>query len=250
MSVLFDKRPGMQELMVRAMTGDGYSRLWDEEVTGLAMRLQDTGWKLPLAYEGGNWGAEKKPVCFGGDRDVFVLMEDREHRVSDGTSEGMMRAVMLRNSEVGARSWQMWAAYLRDICGNLILWGVTKEIAVRLRHVGQVGPRAAVEVSRVLEGFANESPREIEEKVKRLQATRIAVSVEEVVKRVREKVDIPQKRIKAAIELAEASGVDGDPLSAWGLTQGLTRLSQSAPFTDARVDQDQLAAKVLAAQWA
>ena len=47
-------------------------------------------------------------------------------------------------------------------------------------------------------------------------------------------------------ELAiEHETTDGDPRTAWGMANGLTRLSQSLPYADERVALDRAAGKVL-----
>ncbi len=41
------------------------------------------------------------------------------------------------------------------------------------------------------------------------------------------------------------ANTDGDPTTVWGLTQGITRLSQKSPFAEERTKLDRTAEKVL-----
>ena len=57
---------------------------------------------------------------------------------------------------------------------------------------------------------------------------------------------ISLERLDDAFDLADINhDLDGDPLTAWGLAQGITRLSQTTPFADERAKLDRAAGKAL-----
>ena len=67
-----------------------------------------------------------------------------------------------------------------------------------------------------------------------------------VVDAIFEKHILSRSAATEAYQLAEEnSDVDGDPRTAWGLAQGVTRLSQAQPNASARVALDRAAGKVL-----
>ena len=58
---------------------------------------------------------------------------------------------------------------------------------------------------------------------------------------------VNRKHLLRVFELAEEhNDTDGDPYTAWGFANGLTRLSQCTPFADERVQLDRYAGRVLA----
>jgi hypothetical protein len=59
-------------------------------------------------------------------------------------------------------------------------------------------------------------------------------------------IGISRKALEAGYD-AVVPEQDGDPLTAWGIAQGLTRSSQATPYADERMKIDRAAGKLLEA---
>ena len=146
----------------RAITSDQYSRYWDcDVVTDLLNTLEADGWRVPPARPYPNcpaediWTATEADVLpgeqhslsvrvgdrcgpaglYGSDRDMFALLVNQERSI-DTPSGAMYRALILRNSEVGASSYNVECILYSQVCGNHILWSAESIANIRLVHRG------------------------------------------------------------------------------------------------------------------
>lgn len=227
-----------------AVNGKIYTRLWNEAVLSRLIDLTaGTDWQLPVSRHPLDNG---QGVLFASDRDMTVLLKDDTNRVQDGSEGGLMRAVVVRNSEVGSAKFSVWAAYLRAICGNLILWGVEKSIEVAFRHVGDGMDARSLKALNGLLNTHREAPaRELEARIERLKTVEFGPSREGVVDHLFSRKIAPRKALESAYTLCEQAEPDLNPRSPWGMAQGLTRYSQMAPNFDRRAEVDKSARKVL-----
>lgn len=262
-------------LLVRAITGTGYTRIWNSDITKRLFALLEQGWQVPPARparadQPGVRPATEADVLRAGqvaglsikvgdpiapaglyasDHDLFAFLVDNEHRISEpGNPDGLARGFFISNSEVGAASFLLIRFLYRAVCGNHIVWDVKQVAEVRLRHVGRADDRAFEEVRGTLTQYANESASEDEARIKRAANFTLAATKDEVLDRLFaiKNLGLSRKQLDAAYDLTvehEPSSVD--PNTAWGVAQGLTRLSQDTPFADERVAIDRAAGKVL-----
>ena len=89
---------------------------------------------------------------------------------------------------------------------------------------------------------------EIEGKIKVARTFTFGATKDEVVKFLYDKRISTQSILESAFDEAEKHPEDGgdcDPKSAWGMAQGMTRLSQGSPFMDKRVEMDKAAGSIL-----
>jgi hypothetical protein len=94
--------------------------------------------------------------------------------------------------------------------------------------------------------YAEASAAVDEARIESAKTFKIAASIHDVVDFIFQKKILSRSNATAAYELAEKNtDVDGDPRSAWGFSQGITRLSQEHVNADARVALDRAAGKVL-----
>lgn len=124
---------------VRAFHGSRYERLWDSEVTQALLKHLPSGWRNPVAYAGGQWGAELRPSgLYAGDRDLFAFMIDGGDALDIGPRAKLNRGFYVSNSEVGAGSFDVTSFYFNRVCGNNIIWGASDVVSVRARHTASV----------------------------------------------------------------------------------------------------------------
>lgn len=82
--------------------------------------------------------------------------------------------------------------------------------------------------------------------MKRARNFIIAGTKEEVLDKLFGKKILSRDQLEAAYEIAEQTDQHGgNPKTAWGMANGITRLSQQTPFADKRNQIDRAASKVL-----
>ena len=254
----------------RAITSDQYSRYWDcDVVTDLLNTLEADGWRVPPArpYPGcpaeDIWSATEQDILpgeqhilsvrigdrcgpaglYGSDRDMFALLVNQERSI-DTPSGAMFRALILRNSEVGASSYNVECILYSQVCGNHILWSAASIANIRLVHRGsadstRMNGRAflAGTIAAAEQASCSEEQQQIaaaaEQKLD-IKAAQLATG-------------LPKGTIQAAEIMQEQFPQDhGDRAgTTWGWVQGLTRASQQSKYMADRTAIDQAAAKLL-----
>ena len=265
--MLLDRKP--EGLELRALTSQRYSRVWDEELLGRCEEMQARGWRVPparpasmgqagsrqateadvlapsdfgLSVKVGEWIAPAG--LYAGDRDMFVFMVNEANKIDAGGGDLLSRGFFLENSEVGARSFTLTAFLYRHVCGNHIVWDARQVKELRLRHVGSCDERAFSEMRLSLIEYADRAASEDEARILRAKHFELAAKKEDVIDLIFGLGLLGKRATEEAYACAEITG--DNPRSAWGLAQGITRLSQDRPFGDSRVTMDRAAGKVLA----
>lgn len=230
-------------LTLRALTSTDYSRLYDAKVVERLQRLQTVrpSLDLPPVWEGGKGGA------YRGDRDMFVIMVDGGSIVDDPTLGGfggsngtMYRGIIVRNSEVGAATYEMLTFLFRGICGNHNIWGVENASHVRRRHVGKIDQVFETMNQTAIEFFDRPASDDVQ-RIKQLAAIELGRDRETVVTAGRG-LGLTETQADAAYTSAETH--EPNPRSVWGYMQGITRISQESSYQDDRFALDLLAAKL------
>jgi hypothetical protein len=245
--VLFDYDDGYT---VRAFNGSRYTRVWDYQIVNALTELTTKGWDIPPAYDPSNFGGKKTKGHSGlycGDRDCFVFMVNDSNRIEDGSDQGLARGFFVSNSEVGAAAWGITTFLYKYICGNHIVWGAEDVKHIKVRHVGDADQKVMSSLATQLGLYAEQSPKTLEAAIKKAKEFDLAESAEEVEDLIFSLRILPRKVVRAAIEEAtEYEDVfSASPWSAWGLSQGVTRVSQREEFADSRVRVDQATEKIL-----
>jgi hypothetical protein len=243
-AVLLVKSNGCDPV-VRAVNSDSYGRVWDAPLYGEIKNLimdQDSSWTLPPTWTGEPAGA------YRGDRDSFLILTNGGSIVADpsiSSADGhMYRGLLVRNSEVGASSVVIEAILYRYVCGNHMLWGAMVDRSFRRRHVGARALRDTIrEIGRIAISWSNRSASSDEAIVRSLIDHEIAHTQAAVVDELR-KMGATRDQAETAFIRCEQQET-ASPRSFWGVAQGLTRLSQDAPYQDERYQLDRLAAQVL-----
>lgn len=243
---------GKPQPTIRAITTQAYSRLWDCDLYRPVLdqlQRQDARWQLPPTWSGEPAGA------YRGDRDSFLILTNGGSIVtdpslmrgdsSDDGARAMYRGLLIRNSEVGAASIVIEQILFRYICGNHMLWGAVIDRSFRRRHVGRDLSRDTMrEIGRIAYAWANHSAERDQAIVRGLIATEIAPDRDKVIAQLRAWGATEDQATGAYDACEQAEAVS--PRSFWGIGQGLTRVSQTSGYQDARYVIDRLAGQILA----
>lgn len=262
------------QLVVRSLTSDRYSRIWDADVIRRCIELQQYGWKTPPARPcrsgqvgsriatqadvldvsmGGlsvNVGDEIAPAgIYASDHDCF-LFQVNEQRVKDGTDGGLSRGFFISNSEVGAAALKVTTFLYRHVCSNHIVWGSSNVCEIKVVHRGNADYRFSRELVAELRKYADTSASDDEAKIVSAQRCKLGNNKEEVLNLLfsRLRGDVSRQVIDESYERAKSdSNTDStiDPNTAWGVVQGMTSVARDLQYTDARVKLERSGGKVL-----
>ena len=261
-------------LLTRAITSNHYTRIWNNDITSRLFNFQDAGWAVPPArpvregqagsriatdadvLTGAKHGLSVKvgdaiaPAgLYASDHDLFAFMVNDGVRISEpGNSDGLARGFFISNSETGAASFVVTRFLYRTVCGNHIVWGAKQVSEFRLRHIGSADDRAFRELSGTITQYANESASDDEAKITRAYTHRLGVDKDSMLDSLfgQKALGLTRTTLASAHQACVELEPNLDPLSAWGMAQGLTRISQDATYGEDRVALDRAAGKVMA----
>jgi hypothetical protein len=231
---------------VRAMTSTSYGRIWDSEVVEAVERVNPDGrWQVPAAsYASSN--PKRATTLYASDRDVFMFLVDPEHPIAvPGEKSPLFRGFYVWNSEVGAATFGLTTFLYRYVCDNRIIWGATDVQELRIRHTGGAPQRFAYEGAKYLERYANESTASLVEPIVKAQAFEVPQAEKpgsgwESWLRDR---GFSAAESKSAVQSAIAE--EGEARSLWDIVNGITASARQLTHTDARVELETRAGKLL-----
>jgi hypothetical protein len=257
------------EQRIRAFTSDRYARIWNHEIVERLIELPSE-WRVPPARPANSTDPRARPATeddvlerrsflsikvgdliapaglYASEEDMFAFLVDESRPINDGTEEGLARGFFITNSEVGKASFKVTTFLYRHVCGNHIIWDAKDVHEIKIRHVGTAPAKAFSQLKVELVKYSEASASVDEARIESAKSFKIAASIHDVVDFIFQKKILSRSNATAAYELAEEHNeVDGDPRSAWGFSQGITRLSQEHVNADARVALDRAAGKVL-----
>lgn len=239
---------------IRACTSETYGRVWDAQLYGEVDRHFGDGkesnggqWITPPA-----WPGSLPSGNYRGDRDSFIIRVNGGSIVTDpsvSSSQGpdggaLYRGLMLRNSEVGHCSVTIECILFRYICGNHMLWGAIMDRQFRRRHVGTKITRDTMrELADLAYKFNHRSEESDRAIIAGLISHEIAHTPEGVIDELR-KMGATKEEASAAVTACEEHEA-ASPRSFWGVTQGLTRISQDSGHQDDRLRLDLIGSRLL-----
>ncbi len=261
-------------LLARSVTTERYARIWNNEICKRLMDLSGSGWMVPPArpafkdQPGTRLATEDDvlkanpfsltikvgdPIApaglYASDHDMFAFLVDPTRKIEDGSDGGLFRGFFIWNSEVGSASFGICAFLWRSICGNHIVWDVKDVKEFKVRHIGKtVNERAFGELTEGVKKYAEASANGLESRISKAKQLTLGANIDDVASMIY-KMRIPmltKKQIELAYHSTVANAVDGDPNTAWGMANGMTRVSQETLYTDERMVLDRAAGKVLA----
>ena len=176
-------------------------------------------------------------------------MVDNTRRIFESDpAGGLSRGFFVWNSEVGSSAFGIMTFLYAYVCGNHLVWGAKGVRELRIRHIGNADGRAFGELEGELRKYSDDSAGEDEARIEATRRLVLGAKKEEVLDAIF-KLGVPalsRDRLDKAYVLAETHrDLASDPNTAWGMAQGLTRLSQTLPYTDDRVALDRAAGRVL-----
>ena len=260
---------GNGDLRVRCVTSDRYARIWNADLVERLLPLGERGWINPPARAVDDdprarpaaladllpcsrikVGEQIGPAgLYASDRDMFAFLVNPNHSI---TIEGvpLYRGFFLENSEVGDRALRLTTFLFNVVCGNHIVWDARNVTDLRIVHLGDTAETRAFQG--VLQQYADGSTGEDAEsktKIEKAMKFIIGPSKDEVLdalfgRRIATRTVL--ENAWDAAQLNPADRFDAPVQSAWGMTMGLTRVSQALPYTADRVELDKAAGKVLA----
>ena len=240
--------------VARAIYSKGYARVPDLAVAELVQR-EATGFVPAGEVAGRHVGMPPvRPEASGlyaSSRDMFLFLADEDNAVewrpdNGGQGAAFYRFLIVGNSETTARKLCYIMGLMEGVCGNHLIWGAEETVVVERRHIGDPGRimealRLAIEALR--------DRRTIHEDLRVLEAARTTDFAPDQDKAV--EVLFPRYVTKAiaarAVESAIMDFHASLPLSVWNVVRGLTRVSQSIPYEDQRLEVDKAAGRILGA---
>lgn len=268
------------EILLRAITSDNYSRIWNFEVFERLQEMTAQGWKVPPARPSPMGSSRSRPATeadilrksnsvgglkvkvgdmiapagvYASDHDMFCFLINEDRRIDDGSADGLSRGLFLWNSEVGAKSLGIQEFRFKSVCGNHIVWGASGVKEVRIRHVGKGAREAFRTVHQAVRAYNGASASGEEDAIRRAQrmvlGTNRAETLDAVYKLVSSKrIPLGQKLLGEALDLAEKRVDDyGSPRTVWAVGNALTELSQKSAYAEDRVAIDTAAGKLMQA---
>jgi hypothetical protein len=271
-NALFHKSdPG---LLCRSFNSEQYSRIWNYEVVGRLRDALGDGWQVPPARPARQGQAGARPAThadvlayssqvglgikvgdliapaglYASDHDMFAFLVNEQQRIDDGSEGGMSRGFFVSNSEVGAAAFKITKFLYRHVCGNHIVWDASDVEELRIVHRGSANERYGSTMRLELRKYAIESAAGDEQRIKVAKRTLLGATKEQVLDKLFGLRVLSKTTLEAAYIEAEREADlrrDVSPRSVWGITQGITAMSQLSTFADRRVELDRAASKIL-----
>jgi hypothetical protein len=242
-SLVLARSNGTHEL--RAMTSTSYGRIWDHQVVEAVEKVnQDNRWQIPAAtYD--RKDPKRATTLYASDRDVFLFLVDPANPIEvPGEEAPLYRGFYTWNSEVGSAVFGLTTFLYRTVCDNRIIWGATDIKELRIRHTGGAPDRFAYEGSRYLQRYAEESGQKLIAGIVKAKQTEIPTKKDESVSDWLQSRGLTKAQAKASYDSAVAE--EGKARSIWDIVNGITAYARSIGNTDARVDLEAKAGKLMA----
>lgn len=231
--------------VLRALTSQKYDRVWDSEIIGV---LSEHAPGFSPAMESalrGTDGEEGAPrALYRGDRDSFLFLVDEDDRFDDGSPEGLARGFWVSNSEVGYRAITFSSFLYRFICANHLVWGANVRRSFRQIHVGENGHDFLRELPVWINELRGQEGRDRDVAIVRAAIAASFAETEEAAVERLVSMREPAAFATRAVELAKEDGYV-NPLSCYGIVQGMTAAARDSEFAEGRVAIEERAGRVL-----
>lgn len=257
------------DLLVRALTSDRYTRIWNSTALERLIENLPAGWRVAPARP--NNGCEQRPATaddifdgtsirigemigpaglYASDHDLFCFLVNPERTIDNG-DKGLMRGIIVTNSEVGAACFTVLRFLFDHVCGNHIIWSAKDLQEVRIRHIGTADIRAMGQLQMELRQYADDGVTADEARIVAARSMVLGTDRDTTLDAVlawatKTRTIIAKKTLVAAYDTALATPRYGNPNTPWAIASGLTEVAQLTPFADERHKIDRAAGKLLA----
>jgi hypothetical protein len=255
-------------MLVRAMTGLDYARIWNHEVADHLLSL--TRWAPPPARPQHDSAARPATQAdidglptsiqvgeligpaglYASDHDLFIFLIERNAVLEVGGTK-LSRGVILWNSEVGVKFIGGTTFLFNHVCGNHIIWGACNVSTFRFRHVGAARERAFQSFRVDLAKYEESAMSLDAARIQKAQSFVLGATKEDVLDAVvkivqKSHLNISRVALSGAVDTAEAR-VDryGNPRTVWAVANGISENSQNSPYMDERMELDAAAGKLM-----
>lgn len=178
---------------------------------------------------------------YSSDRDIFMFFVNENYPV-EVKGERLSRGFFVWNSEVGKSSFGLTTFLYRYVCGNHIVWGAQEVKEIRIRHSQNAPSRAFSEVMPVLNKYI-ESPIGSEiQTIKKAMEYRPAKGREGTIEWL-QRQGFTKLQSERTFEYAVKE--EGNGTCLWNIVQGLSAMARDRKHTDARVDLERQAGRLL-----
>ena len=248
---------GKESTFLKAATSRVYNRIWNSEVTAFLLRVNecfDNRLSPPFSWmserggnvDGNGGNGNSGTGLYASDHDMFAFLVDSEKAIDGISGSELVRGFYIYNNEVGSGSLGLCAFLCDMVCGNHIIWGVKDLVSVSTRHIGQAATRTFKEAfpSAVAIQMLSDTKEQVA-KIKNAQAKTLGRKKQQVTDYLFEKRLATRALANESWDYADRR--DGlNPMTIWGMVQGMTASARSIAFADKRVQVEKSAAKLLA----
>jgi len=229
--------------MLRAVTGPGYGRVWNDDVLSAILSRFGDGVSGDFTVPG-IFGkpldvvTKQDTTIYVGDHDMFVFLADEKNRIIlPGEPDGLARGFFVKNSEVGAATLSVRSFLFRYACCNRIVWGAREEQSISIRHTSGAPRRFVDDVAPALQAYAQSSTGSIVKSLEAARAARIPVKGDE------SREDAVHAFLNARFSKAMSTAMaethiveEGRPIETlWDAAQAVTAYARGVPYQDERV---------------
>lgn len=170
---------------------------------------------------------------------MFAFMVNEKNPIEDGAGNRLSRGIIVKNAEVPGTSLNVQKFGYEHVCGNHIIWGAKRLGEINVRHVGiGAADRAFTEFRVQLTSYLDASASEEENAIKAARAYSFGGTKDEVLDAIfgMKWCKVPRKTLELGYDEAERTYDvhKAAPGTAWGMVQGLTRVSQDTGFVAER----------------
>jgi hypothetical protein len=233
-----------KEWGVKAVTSLSYGRIYDADVSGSIIANVDLDkWKVPSASYAKH-DPKRATTLYASDRDMFVCLVNDSAPVELPGGDKLFRGFIVRNSEVGASIFELLLFYYDYICDNRLIWGGVEVERVSIRHTSGGPGRYIAEATPMLNRYVESKQAPVLDMVKKASAMVVGKTKQEVGAWVQGKGFTAGQAAKSWA-LVEEDPRRLNPMSLWGVVQGLTGAAHEVKWNDDRMDLERKAGALL-----
>ena len=174
---------------------------------------------------------------------MFVFLADEKNRIElpgrrDGKTGELARGFFVTNSETGAGALKIKTFLFDYVCANRIVWGAHQLGSISIRHTASAPDRFLEEAVPALLEYSRASASTVSDALKLAQSSKLSKVDQFLANRFGPRV---ADRIKVVHVQEEGRPIE----TVWDAVVGATAYARSIPFTDTRVEFEELAGDML-----